>query len=80
MPAAADPLAHALDLADLVAASPSALHAAAEVARRLTEAGFERLEEGGHFTIAGVPDAMAARFRAFAVDLGILARQSSAEA
>lgn len=46
VPAAADPLAHALDLADLVAASPSALHAAAEVARRLTDAGFERLEEG----------------------------------
>lgn len=46
MPVAADPLAHAEDLADLVAASPSALHAAAEVARRLESVGFARLEEG----------------------------------
>lgn len=46
MPAAADPIAHARDLADLVAASPSALHAAAEVARRLESIGFVRLAEG----------------------------------
>ncbi|GAA2170968.1 M18 family aminopeptidase [Agrococcus versicolor] len=45
MPAAADPIAHAEDLADLVAASPSSLHAAAEVARRLEAAGFDRLDE-----------------------------------
>lgn len=46
VPAAADPIAHAQDLADLVAASPSALHAAAEVARRLESIGFARLSEG----------------------------------
>lgn len=39
---------------------------------------FERLEEGGHFAIAEVPDAMAARFRAFAVELGLLPGQSFA--
>ena len=38
-------IAHAEDLADFVAASPSSFHAAAEVARRLKEAGFERLDE-----------------------------------
>ncbi len=38
-------LAHAEDLADFVAASPSSYHAAAEVARRLEAAGFERLRE-----------------------------------
>ncbi|QLD11118.1 M18 family aminopeptidase [Microbacterium oleivorans] len=37
--------AHAEDLADFVAASPSSFHAAAEVARRLTEAGFTALSE-----------------------------------
>jgi len=37
--------AHAEDLADFVAASPSSFHAAAEVARRLTEAGFTSLSE-----------------------------------
>ena len=37
--------AHADDLADFVAASPSSFHAAAEVARRLTEAGFTPLSE-----------------------------------
>lgn len=52
MPAAADPIAHAHDLADLVAASPSALHAAAEVARRLEEAGFARLDEGAAWPTA----------------------------
>ncbi|KHK95898.1 aminopeptidase 2 [Microbacterium mangrovi] len=38
-------LAHAQDLADFVAASPSSFHAAAEVARRLTDAGFRPLAE-----------------------------------
>lgn len=38
-------LDHAADLADFVAESPSSFHAAAEVARRLTEAGFTPLEE-----------------------------------
>jgi aspartyl aminopeptidase len=38
-------LAHADDLADFVAASPSSFHAAAEVARRLEESGFTRLDE-----------------------------------
>lgn len=33
---------------------------------------FERLEEGGHFTVAEVPHAMAERTRAFARDLGLL--------
>ncbi|MEU1970560.1 epoxide hydrolase family protein [Microbacterium sp. NPDC019599] len=33
---------------------------------------FERLEEGGHFAIAEVPDAMAARVRAFAQEIGAL--------
>ncbi len=41
-PAAA---AHADDLAAFVAASPSSFHAAAEVARRLEDAGFTRLDE-----------------------------------
>lgn len=45
MPARADVLAHAEDLADFIAASPSSFHAAAEVARRLTEAGFTALDE-----------------------------------
>jgi aspartyl aminopeptidase len=36
---------NARDLADFVVASPSAYHAATEVARRLTQAGFVRLEE-----------------------------------
>ncbi|GAA3608206.1 M18 family aminopeptidase [Agrococcus terreus] len=43
MPAAA--LAHADDLAGFIAASPSSYHAAAEVARRLEDAGFERRDE-----------------------------------
>nr|WP_274638481.1 M18 family aminopeptidase [Microbacterium bovistercoris] len=38
-------LAHAEDLADFVAASPSSFHAAAEVARRLGDAGFRALDE-----------------------------------
>lgn len=45
MPVTPDALAHAEDLADFVAASPSSYHAAAEVARRLEDAGFTRLEE-----------------------------------
>ncbi|MGL3150476.1 M18 family aminopeptidase [Microbacterium sp. A82] len=52
-------LAHAEDLADFVAASPSSYHAAEEVARRLEEVGFVRLEEedewptqaGGRFVV-----------------------------
>lgn len=58
MPASAA-LAHADDLADFVAASPSSFHAAAEVARRLTDAGFTALREdeawpvqpGGRFLV-----------------------------
>ncbi len=45
MPVTPDALAHAEDLADFVAASPSSYHAAAETARRLEEAGFTRLQE-----------------------------------
>ncbi|GAA1246039.1 aspartyl aminopeptidase [Microbacterium phyllosphaerae] len=45
MPVTPDALAHAEDLADFVAASPSSYHAAAEVARRLEDAGFEPLAE-----------------------------------
>jgi epoxide hydrolase len=33
---------------------------------------FERLDEGGHFTVAEVPAAMAARVRAFAREIGAL--------
>jgi aspartyl aminopeptidase len=52
-------LAHADDLAEFVAASPSSFHAAAEVARRLEEAGFVRVREdapwpeqpGGRFVL-----------------------------
>ncbi|MFD5226395.1 M18 family aminopeptidase [Microbacterium sp. NPDC058342] len=59
MPARSAALAHAHDLADLVAASPSSYHAAEEVARRLQEAGFTRLDEtdawpgqpGGRFVV-----------------------------
>ena len=46
LPTASNARAHADDLADFVAASPSSFHAAAEVARRLHDAGFTRLEEG----------------------------------
>lgn len=45
MPVSPAALAHAEDLADFVAASPSSYHAAAEVARRLEAAGFTRLHE-----------------------------------
>lgn len=59
MPVTPDALAHAEDLADFVAASPSSYHAAAEVARRLEGAGFTRLQEeeawpaqpGGRFVV-----------------------------
>lgn len=58
-PVPAEALAHADDLAAFVAASPSSFHAAAEVARRLEEAGFTRLHEaeewpapaGGRFVV-----------------------------
>jgi aspartyl aminopeptidase len=59
MPVSTAALAHASDLADFVAASPSSYHAAEEVARRLQDAGFTRLEEpdawpaqpGGRFVV-----------------------------
>lgn len=51
MPVTPDALAHAEDLADFVAASPSSYHAAAEVARRLEDAGFERLAEEDAWTL-----------------------------
>jgi len=57
-PAAATSAAvHADDLAAFVAASPSSFHAAAEVARRLEDAGFTRLDEE-----AGWPAAPGGRF------------------
>ncbi|MDE0546045.1 M18 family aminopeptidase [Microbacterium sp. C7(2022)] len=45
MPDASDPHAHADDLADFVAESPSSFHAAEAVARRLEAVGFTRLDE-----------------------------------
>lgn len=45
MPVSARAVTHAEDLADFVAASPSSHHAAAEVARRLSAAGFDTLDE-----------------------------------
>ncbi|MGO1975233.1 MAG: M18 family aminopeptidase [Propionibacteriaceae bacterium] len=53
------PESHVNDLVDFVAASPSSYHAAAEVGRRLVEAGFVQQDEteawdaspGGHFVI-----------------------------
>ncbi|HEU0256878.1 MAG TPA: M18 family aminopeptidase [Microbacteriaceae bacterium] len=58
-PVHADALTHAEDLAGFVAASPSSYHAAAEVARRLEDAGFTRVDEaapwpaqpGGRFVV-----------------------------
>lgn len=52
---------HAHDLIEFVAASPSSYHAASEVARRLSEAGWSeqderqtwRAEPGGHFIVRG---------------------------
>ncbi len=52
MPVTPDALAHTEDLADFVAASPSSYHAAAEVARRLDDAGFTRLDEQEAWDIA----------------------------
>ncbi|WP_295105512.1 M18 family aminopeptidase [uncultured Microbacterium sp.] len=52
MPVTPDALAHAEDLADFVAASPSSYHAAAEAARRLEDAGFTRLEEDQAWDVA----------------------------
>src|SRR5690606_34154011 len=59
MPASPAALSHASDLADFVAASPSSYHAAEEVARRLADVGFTRLDEtdswptqaGGRFVV-----------------------------
>ncbi len=59
MPVTSHALSHADDLADFVAASPSSYHAAEEVARRLENAGFVRLNEaeswpaqaGGRFVV-----------------------------
>ncbi|MGW8483186.1 M18 family aminopeptidase [Microbacterium sp. NPDC055903] len=59
MPVTDTRLAHAEDLADFVAASPSSYHAAEEVARRLQAIGFVRLDEteawpaqrGGRFVV-----------------------------
>ncbi len=45
MPATPAALAHAEDLADFVASSPSSYHAAEELARRVEAAGFTRLRE-----------------------------------
>ena len=50
-PVTAAALAHADDLADFVAASPSSFHAAAEVARRLTAAGFTSLDETAPWSV-----------------------------
>ena len=52
MPVTPDALAHAEDLADFVAASPSSYHAAAEVAGRLEKAGFTRLDEEAAWEVA----------------------------
>ncbi|WP_311243801.1 M18 family aminopeptidase [Microbacterium sp. WCS2018Hpa-23] len=52
MPVTPDALAHAEDLADFVAASPSSYHAAAEVARRLEDAGFTPLSEEDAWDVA----------------------------
>ena len=52
MPASAAARAHADDLADFVAASPSSFHAAAEVARRLEDAGFTSLVEAEAWSLA----------------------------
>jgi len=52
MPATLAALAHAEDLADFVAASPSSYHAAFEVARRLEDTGFQRLQEEDAWEIA----------------------------
>lgn len=61
MPTNIDVVQHAGDFIDFVAASPSSYHAAAEGARRLSEAGWKQQDEreawdagpGGHFIIRG---------------------------
>jgi aspartyl aminopeptidase len=52
VPITPDALAHADDLAAFVSASPSSYHAAAEVARRLTDAGFAGLDETASWRVA----------------------------
>ncbi len=52
-----DASAHIDDLAAFVSASPSSYHAAAEVARRLSEAGYETLDETADWTEAVRPGA-----------------------
>ncbi|MDY7084916.1 MAG: M18 family aminopeptidase [Actinomycetota bacterium] len=52
-----DATAHIDDLAAFVTASPSSYHAAAEVARRLGEAGYETLDETADWTDAVRPGA-----------------------
>ncbi|MBL7254973.1 M18 family aminopeptidase [Paractinoplanes lichenicola] len=52
-----DAAAHIDDLAAFVSAAPSSYHAAAEVARRLTEAGYETLDETADWTDAVRPGA-----------------------
>jgi len=57
VPAAAEALAHADDLAAFIAASPSSFHTAAHVAERLIDAGFTPLHED-----AAWPDQPGGRF------------------
>ncbi len=57
MPAAAEALAHADDLAAFIAASPSSFHAAAHIAERLVHGGFTMLHED-----AAWPDQPGGRF------------------
>lgn len=52
-----DPSAHLDDLAAFVSASPSSYHAAAEIARRLTEAGYQELDERDDWAATVVPGA-----------------------
>ncbi|WP_250027578.1 M18 family aminopeptidase [Paractinoplanes maris] len=52
-----DASAHIDDLAAFVSASPSSYHAAAEVARRLSEAGYETLDETADWSDAVHPGA-----------------------
>src|SRR3954468_3887318 len=52
-----DASAHIADLAAFVAASPSSYHAAAEVARRLAEAGYTTLDETADWTAVIRPGA-----------------------
>lgn len=52
-----DGFSHIDDLADFVSASPSSYHAAAEVARRLGDAGYALLDETADWSEAVVPGA-----------------------